>query len=134
MAYDIPPPLQHKEKILFGLTFSQLVYALPTFLICFIIAFKSGLSVEVTSTIILFILCTAAFFMFFDGKNKLKNFYNYKKNPKVSVLSQILQSIVDIKAIRNNTIIQSKSKLAILEVIPMNFMLKTDDEKEAILI
>jgi len=30
MSYDIPPPLQHKEKIIFGLTFSQLAYALPT--------------------------------------------------------------------------------------------------------
>ena len=27
MSYEIPPPLQHKEKIIFSLTFEQLIYS-----------------------------------------------------------------------------------------------------------
>jgi len=40
MAYDIPPPLQHKEKIIFGLTFPQLAYAFPAFFIVFLLILK----------------------------------------------------------------------------------------------
>jgi hypothetical protein len=42
MSYDIPPPLQHKEKIMFGLTFEQLGYATPAFLIMFLLIFKTN--------------------------------------------------------------------------------------------
>ena len=83
MSYDIPPPLQHKEKIVFGLTFQQLAYAAPTFLIVSFIIFKTKLSIAVSGSISVIIILTATFFMFFDGKNKVKNWYNYIRNPKV---------------------------------------------------
>lgn len=134
MSYDIPPPLQHKEKIIFGLTFSQLAYAFPAFLVMFFVVFKTGLSIEVSGTISLLIGCIATFFMFFDGKNRIKHWYNYLRNPRVEVLSDILKRIIDIRKIEKDTIEQSKSKLAVLEVIPMNFMLKTEEEKESIVI
>ena len=68
--------------------------------------------------------------MFFDGKNKIKHWYNYLRNPKVKVMDKILKQIVDIKKIDNNLVHQSKQKIAILEVIPMNFMLKTEEKKK----
>lgn len=134
MSYDIPPPLQHKEKIIFGLTFSQLAYAFPTLLLIFFIIFKTNLTIYVSGCISLVIAFLAAFFMFFDGLEKVKNWYNYLRNPKINVMSKELMKIVDIKNIEDNIIKQSKSELAILEVIPMNFMLKTDIEKEAVII
>lgn len=133
MGYDIPPPLQHKEKIIFGMTFSQLAYAFPAFLLIFLIL-KSGIKIEFSGALSIFVALISAFFMFFDGKNRIKNVYNYLKNQKVEVLSKELKQIIDIKKIENNEIIQSKSKLAIIEVIPMNFMLKPDDEKESIML
>mgnify|MGYP006420864867 CR=1 FL=1 len=134
MAYDIPPPLQHKEKIMFGLTFSQLAYAIPTFLTLFVLIFKTNLSIEVSGTISCFLVFLAVFFMFFDGSAKIKHWWNFLKNPKVEVLSEKLKKIVDIKKIKGNVIEQSKSKLAILEVIPMNFMIKNEEEQESIIV
>ncbi len=134
MSYDIPPPLQHREKILFGLTFSQLAYALPASFLVFLVVFKTGLSIDVSETIGVFIVCFASFFMFFDGLARIKNWFSYFRNPEVEVLSKLLKQIVDIKRIENNTVFQSKSKLAVLEVIPMNFMLKTEEEKTSILV
>ena len=134
MSYDIPPPLQHKEKIMFGLTFIQLAYAFPIFLIIVLIIFKTGLPWQVSIGISSVFACIASFFMFFDGLAKIKHWYNYLKNPEIEVLSDTLKEIVDITKIEGDTIIQSKSKLAILEVIPINFMLKPDEEKEAIIL
>src|SRR3989338_8886189 len=134
MSYDIPPPLQHKEKIIFGLTFSQLAYALPSALLIFAFVFKTSLSFVVSGPVSLIIACTASFFMFFDGMNKIKHGWNYLRNPKVKVMDKILKQIVDIQKIENKIVYQSKAKLAILEVIPMNFILKTEEEKESILV
>ena len=134
MSYDIPPPLQHKEKIMFGLTFSQLAYAFPAFLIVFVLFFKTPLPKEVSGVVSMVIICFAAFFMFFDGLNQVKNWFNYLKTPHTAVLSKELKNIVDIKKIDNNQVSQSKSKLAIIEVIPMNFMLKTEEEQESIIV
>ena len=133
MSYDIPPPLQHKEKIIFGLTFSQLAYALPASLTIFALILKTPLPISVSGSISVFIASTTSFFMFFDGKNKIKHWYNYLRNPKVKVMDKILKQIVDIKKIDNNLVHQSKQKIAILEVIPMNFMLKTEEEKESVI-
>ena len=118
MSYDIPPPLQHKEKIVFGLTFQQLAYAAPTFLIVSFIIFKTKLSIAVSGSISVIIILTATFFMFFDGKNKVKNWYNYIRNPKVEVMSSKLKEIIDIKKIDDKTVFLSKSKLSIIEIIP----------------
>jgi len=134
MAYDIPPPLKHKEKILFGLTFSQLFYAVPAFLLCFLVLFKFNLRIEVSGIISVIIIFIAAFFIFFDGLGKIKNFYNYKRNPKMGVSSKELEKIIDVENVKDNFLIQKNSKLAVIEVIPINFMIKTEDEKESILI
>jgi len=134
MSYDIPPPLEHKEKIMFGLTFNQLAYAFPAFLMIFFLIFRMNLPITVSGTISLIVAFSASFFMFFDGLNKIRHWYNYFKNPQVKVLSKLLKQIVDIKKIKDNIVHQSKVQLAIIEVIPMNFMLKTEEEKESIII
>jgi len=134
MSYDIPPPLQHKEKIIFGLTFSQLAYALPSALLIFAFVFKTSLPFAISGSISIFIASATSFFMFFDGRNRIRHGWNYLRNPKVKVMDKILKQIVDIQKIENKIVYQSKAKLAILEVIPMNFMLKTEEEKESILV
>ena len=131
MTYDIPPPLQHKEKIIFGLTFSQLAYALPSFLLIFFFIFKTNLHISISVTISILIACLASFFMFFNGLAKLKNFFNYFRNKEVKVNSEKLKKIININEIKGNIIHTSKDKLAILEITPMNLMIKTDEEKES---
>ena len=97
MSYDIPPPLQHKEKIMFGLTFVQLAYAFPAFLLIFLLMFKSGLSLSITGTISILISAVAVFFMFFNGKNRILNFIKYLKNKDVSVNSISLRKLLTFK-------------------------------------
>jgi conjugal transfer ATP-binding protein TraC len=133
MSYDIPPPLQHKEKIMFGLTFIQLAYAFGAFLIIFFLMFKTSLDIYISGSIGAFIVTVAVFFMFFDGKNKIINFVNFLKNREIKVNSEKLKEIVDVDEIKEDVIITSKTKTAILEVIPLNFMIKTEEEKEAII-
>jgi len=134
MAYDIPPPLQHREKIIFGLTFIQLAYAIPGFLLIFFIMFKTPLPITVSGTISIFITALSCFFIYFDGLNKIKHWYSYLRHKEVVVLSDTLKKIIDIQKVEKKIVHQSKSRLAILEVIPMNFMLKIDEEKESIII
>ena len=88
----------------------------------------------VSGSISLVIVFIAAFFMFFDGQGKIKNWFNHLRNPEIEVLSKELKQIVDIKSVKDEAIEQSNGRLAILEVIPMNFMLKTDEEKESIIL
>lgn len=133
MTYDIPPPLQHKEKIMFGLTFSQLAYALPAFLLVIGIVLKSGMSIEMSGGISLCIILFAAFFMFFDGKDKIQNMLRYLKNQEVQVNSQALKDIIDIQRIKDNKIETKKRSLAILEVTPMNLLIRTEEEQEGII-
>jgi len=134
MAYDIPPPLQHKEKIMFGLTFSQLGVAAPAFLLIFFIVFRLPLPLSVSASLSLIIVGIAAFLMFFDGWNQMKHLWNSIQHHKIKVLDNQMKSIVDIKKIESDHVQKSLSKLAIIEVIPMNFMLKTDMEKEAVIV
>jgi len=133
MSYDIPPPLQHKEKIMFGLTFVQLAYAFAAFLVIFFLMFKTNFNIYVSGSISTFIISAASFFMFFDGKNRIINLVKFLRNQEIKVNSEKLKDIVNIKEIKDRKIITPKTKLAILEVIPINFMIKTEEEKEAII-
>lgn len=133
MAYDIPPPLQHKEKILFGLTFQQLGYAAPAFLLLVIIILKIKMSIYVSGTIGILISLIAVFFMFFDGKERLLHFITFLRNKEVHVNSEKLKDIINIQRVEKSIVATKKGKLSILEVIPMNLMIRPDDEKESII-
>src|SRR3989344_5043656 len=133
MSYDIPPELKHKEKIMFGLTFSQLAYAFPTFLIIFLTIIKSGLAIEISASISFFIISVTVFFMFFEGKEKFFNLFKHLRNQQLEVNSESLKKIIDIKEIKGNIIKTSSGNLTILEVSPINFLIRTEEEKESII-
>ncbi|MFC1722922.1 VirB4-like conjugal transfer ATPase, CD1110 family [Nanoarchaeota archaeon] len=130
MAYDIPPQLQHKEKIMFDLTFQQLGYAAPALLLSFIVL-KLGMNNYVAGTIITLIVASASFLMFFDGKYRIKGWIDHFLNRHAEVDSEEMRKIINITKI-GDTIETSNKELAVLEVIPMNFMIKTEEEKESI--
>jgi len=134
MSYDIPPPLQHKEKIVFGLTFEQLAYALPVIPLLIVIFFRLGLRWEIASIISAPFVLIAAFFMFFDGRKRLVYLISYLCNKEVKVNSKKLQEIVNIKKIDDGIVETAVSKLAVLEVIPLNFGIRTDEDKQSIIL
>jgi hypothetical protein len=75
--YEIPQQLEYKEKIVFGLTFPQLAYALIFFPIIFSLLFKMNAPLEVRIILACFPAVLASGFMFFDLLNHIKNWYTW---------------------------------------------------------
>lgn len=134
MSYEIPPNLQHKEKIIFNLTFEQLLYAGAALIIDAII-FKIINNSTVKFTLIGLITSASILLMFFNAKQWIKNFYHFVKFRKADVFSENMKEYIGIKDIKDNLIINNKEqKIALLEVQPINFNIKTETEQEAIII
>jgi len=76
--YEIPQQLAYKEKIVFGLTFEQLMYAL-IFLPIAIIFFKMNIQLPVKIFLIAIPVSLAGGFMFFDLLSKIKDWYWWYK-------------------------------------------------------
>jgi len=72
--YEIPQQLEYKEKIVFGLTFEQLIYAL-IFLPIAIIFFRMKIPLPVKVFLIFIPVSLSAGFMFFDLLSKIKDWY-----------------------------------------------------------
>ena len=76
--YEIPQQLEYKEKIVFGLTFGQLIYAM-IFLPFAIIFFRLNVSMPVKVFLTFIPVSLAAGFMFFDLSSKIKDWYWWYK-------------------------------------------------------
>jgi len=75
--YEIPQQLEYKEKIVFGLTFHQLAYALLFFPIVFSLLFKLNASIEARIVLACIPGFLAVGFMFFDLTTHVKNWYTW---------------------------------------------------------
>ena len=131
MTYQIPQQLAYQEKIMFGLTFKQLLYAFLFGTISLLIFRKIS---NLTLGIILATIPSAIGlgFIFFDLEEKIKNYYLYCKLRKSE--NKKLAELFGIKEIKDNLIITSKNKkIAILKVNTVNFSIKPSNEKEAII-
>src|SRR3989338_366457 len=133
MAYDIPPPLQHKEKIVFGLTFEQLIYAAPAFLIIVFLIFGTKFPIEFSGSMSVGIIIVTIFFMYFDGRNKIVNMFLFLKNQEVKINTKQLDKIIDLQSLKDDVLGTSECKLAVIEVFPINLMIRQEDEKESII-
>jgi len=76
--YEIPQQLEYKERIVFGLTFGQIMYAM-IFLPIIIIIFRMNIPLPVKVFLMLIPICLAGGFMFFDLYNKMKDWYWWYK-------------------------------------------------------
>jgi type IV secretory pathway VirB4 component len=132
MAYEIPQQLQHKERILFGLTFQQLGWAALFGSIVLIILTRKG---NLTTNIIiaLFPALLGVLFVFFDINKWLKYFFHFFRFRQASLMSEKMKSLVGIKKIENS-IVYGASEVAILQVTPINFCIKTDEEQNGIIV
>jgi hypothetical protein len=131
MAYQIPQQLAYQEKIMFGLTFKQLLYAFLFGTISLLIFRKiSNLTLGIILATIPSVIGLG--FIFFDLEEKIKNYYLYCKLRKSE--NKKLAELFGIKEIKDNLIITSKNKkIAILKVNTVNFSIKPSNEKEAII-
>ena len=76
--YEIPQQLEYKEKIVFGLTFEQLIYAM-IFLPIAIIFFRMNIPLPIKVFLIFIPVSLAAGFMFFGLLSKIKDWYWWYK-------------------------------------------------------
>jgi len=132
MAYEIPQQLQHKERILFGLTFQQLGWAALFGSIVLVILTRKG---NLTTNIIiaLFPAMFGVLFVFFDINKWLKYFFHFFRFRQASLMSSKMKSLVGIKKIEKSTI-YAASEVAVLQVVPLNFCIKTDEDQNGIIV
>jgi hypothetical protein len=129
--YEIPQQLEYKEKIVFGLTFEQIAYALVFFPVAFIILFRLDLNLYVRVFLTLIPSSLAAGFMFFNLKEYLKDCIAWYKHRLINSQKGI-QRLIGIEQIKDNIIHTNNKKLAVLKVSSIDFQLKAKEEKETI--
>ncbi|MFA4960262.1 MAG: hypothetical protein WC548_01215 [Candidatus Pacearchaeota archaeon] len=98
--YEIPQQLAYKERIVFGLTFAQLAYALLFFPIIFSLLFKIKASIEVRIFLAGIPTLLAVGFMFFDLSTHLRNWYTWFKLREIKDSAKI-KDVLDIGEIRD---------------------------------
>ena len=130
--YEIPHQLEYKEKIVFGLTFQQLAYALLFFPIIFILLFRLNAPLAIRITLATIPISVAVGFMFFDLLTLLKNWYAWYKQ-RVLQETQV-KELWSVKDIEDNAIITKKKKIAVIKAESINFSIKSEDEQEAIIL
>lgn len=129
--YEIPQQLEYKEKIVFGLTFKQLVYAMLFFPICFSLLFKLNANISIRVFLTLFPGLLATGFMFFDLEQKIKDWLGWYKFRYINSQEKI-EALFGIKKIENNLIYTKNKKLAVLKIESINFQIKPKKEQETI--
>lgn len=129
--YEIPQQLEYKEKIVFGLTFKQLAYALLFFPIIFILLFKIGAPLWVRIMLSIIPILFAVGFMFFDLSTLIKNWYTWFKLRDLNT-NEKLSKALPIGTISDNLIHYKNKKIAVLKVNSINFAMKHKEEKDVI--
>jgi len=136
MAYEIPQQLEYKEKIAFGLTFKQLAYALFFGFIAFVIHKRMEL-LTLKWTLISISLLLGSAFMFLDIEKHFKNWKHFLTFRKAQLLDNKTKKFIGLQKIEGSLahIKQNKKsyKIAVIQVQPINFMIKNTEEQEVII-
>jgi len=128
--YEIPQQLEYKEKIVFGLTFGQLIYALIFFPFAFSFFFRLNASLPVRIFLTSIPVSLAAGFMFFDLSSHIKNWITWYKSVRIPS-----DKIPKLFGIKDKKVFSKNNKnLAILKIEPVNFSIKPLGEQEAIIL
>ncbi len=96
MSYEIPQQLNHKEKILFGLTLSQIAWA-SFFLTILLIIFKLPIPTFTKFFLALFPSTIGILFMFFDFGTWIKRIMSFSKLRTISANNPTMKALIPIK-------------------------------------
>lgn len=116
---------------MFGLTFSQLAWA-TLFLSIILIILKLNINSYVKYILAIFPTTLGILFVFFDMDQWIKRFLNYSKLKTIHDESPSMKELIPITKIEGSNIITDK-KIAVVEVTPINFAIKTKEEKQTII-
>ncbi|MBL7054875.1 PrgI family protein [Candidatus Woesearchaeota archaeon] len=113
MSYEIPQKLQYEEKIIFGLTFKQIVYALFLILPALIIFLKSSLNFYAKLVIAVLLVGTAFLFMFCDFSSYIKNMLSWFKFREMSLMDSKMINFMGIEKIEEGVLYVRKYKKSV---------------------
>jgi len=110
MPYEIPQQLQYEEKIIFGLTFKQLIYAAIFVIPALFIFLKTNLDIYVKSVIGVILIGIATLFIFFDFFSNLRNFISWIKFREAWLLQPKMIQFLGIEKIDKGVVYVWKTK------------------------
>lgn len=110
MTYEIPQQLQYEEKIIFGLTFKQLLYAAIFIVPSIILFLKTELDIYIKAVITTFLIGLACLFMFFNFSSYLKNMITWFKFREVSIMDSKMIEFLGIEKIENGVVYVGKTR------------------------
>ena len=104
MSYEIPQKLQYEEKIIFGLTFRQLVFV-PIFIIPALVIFlKSHLPITIRLIVSTALMGLGLLFMFFNLLDYLKNIIAWVKFREASQMDKRMKDFLGLKKVENKVL------------------------------
>lgn len=110
MPYEIPQKLQYEEKIIFNLTFKQLIWALLLILPALLIFLKSNLTFYLRLLISVQLVGVALLFMFFNLTSYIKNLVLWLRFLNVWILEEKMIQFLGIEKIENGAVYVWKTK------------------------
>jgi len=137
MTYEIPQALQYKEKIIFDLTLEQLITATLCGLPAVFIYAKLHAHILIRFFLALIPITIGLLFMFLDLRTKIETFLEYRKVKRATLFDIEMKNYLKLNAVENGCYhIQTKTgekRVAVLRVEPLNFKIKTKDERDSII-
>ena len=104
MSYEIPQQLEYKEKIIFGLTFPQLLYALIFSPLALALLFKTPYALPYRISLALIPSAVACIFMFTNVPKQGKNWLKWLKWRKFTIHDKKMKEFLNIQDIKDGVI------------------------------
>lgn len=132
MSYEIPQELEYKEKIIFGLTFSQLLYLIIFSPIAYAIFFKTSLNLYIRIFLALIPIILCILFMFTSFLKFIRSWWKWLFFREAKLMDKKMIDFLEIKNVSNYLELKSK-RIALIRVEPINYNIKNKEEKDSII-
>src|SRR3989344_9578729 len=107
MSYEIPQQLEYKERIIFGLTFEQLLYAVIFSPVAIALLFKTPFPLYIRISLALIPSGLAGMFMFTNIPKQLKDWAKWLQWQKIDINHPKMKQFLEVEKI-DGEIIQLK--------------------------
>ncbi len=132
MAYEIPKQLKYKEKFFLNLTFHQVGWLMIFSTIVVFIMRLDSINFYLRLIISIPITLLGIGFIYLNFKDWIYRIIIFFKFKLISINSLLMGKYLGVQKIENNSVYLKSKRLAIIETTPINFSIKNDEDKEAI--
>jgi len=133
MTYEIPSQIAYTERIAFGLTLKQLILSIFFMVLIYFVFFKTNLPIISKWILGVIILILAISLIFFKLDSFMLNFFNWITLRSFKLDNKSIQHFFKIGSFEKDYILVDKKKTAVIEVIPTNFSIKNEQERESVI-